>query len=199
MTHDELVRRAIAWLRSKRHDPVLAGIASCDEIPDAIGWTSGHSTVVECKTSRSDFLCDKWKYVGYKSNISGYVLRAKTPHQRDAYEKSGYVKVAIPRMGMYRYFMSEPGFITPSMITAEHPDHGLLHVQKRGVTVVMQAPKRSLDMVGQSSEIRYLRFAIVHLRDNLGRRGITCDLLKSTLYFGTDGIKIGPYARAEAD
>jgi len=62
MSHKELCDRAASWLRgSKRCDPVLYGIASAREIPDAIGWNSYGSIVVECKMSVEDFLRDKAK------------------------------------------------------------------------------------------------------------------------------------------
>jgi hypothetical protein len=41
---------------------VLADCGSCQERPDAIGWTApAHTIVVECKASRADFLRDSAK------------------------------------------------------------------------------------------------------------------------------------------
>jgi hypothetical protein len=60
MTHEKLVARAVAWLRSYRCGVVLSE-QSCasGETPDAIGWKLGcHSVLVECKISRADFLID---------------------------------------------------------------------------------------------------------------------------------------------
>lgn len=59
-THRELCVRAGKWLLSKNYYTVLVERQTFqEEIPDAIGWASlGHSAVVECKTSRSDFLAD---------------------------------------------------------------------------------------------------------------------------------------------
>jgi len=60
MTHGQLVRRAIAWLRSYGCGIVLSEQACVSgETPDAIGWKRRcHSVVVECKVSRADFFAD---------------------------------------------------------------------------------------------------------------------------------------------
>lgn len=63
-SHASLVTRAHKWL-----DSIGCGIALTEfstsngtgEIPDAIGWRSGVSILVEAKTSRGDFLADKMK------------------------------------------------------------------------------------------------------------------------------------------
>lgn len=77
MTHDELVVRALRWLKrpvsAKRPDgtrwykggcgvvvPELVSYAP--ETPDAIGWVNGgYSYLIECKTSLSDFHADRRK------------------------------------------------------------------------------------------------------------------------------------------
>ena len=65
MTHAELVEIAYRWLIGTRKCSFafteLACIAT-SEIPDAIGFRSDGSILVECKTSRSDFLADKKKF-----------------------------------------------------------------------------------------------------------------------------------------
>lgn len=70
MTHDELVRRAAKWLEQK-HAVVITEMGGSGEEPDAIGFRMGFSTLVECKTSRSDYYADRkkgldrmgdWKY-----------------------------------------------------------------------------------------------------------------------------------------
>ena len=58
MTHEELRKRAVRWL-TKKCPVVLSELVSANvEIPDAIGWNNGHSVLVECKISRSDFLAN---------------------------------------------------------------------------------------------------------------------------------------------
>ncbi len=64
MTHAELVRAAADWVRRRRYRVVLEDVqATCvSEQPDCIGWkTNGASILVECKSSRSDFLRDRKK------------------------------------------------------------------------------------------------------------------------------------------
>lgn len=65
MMHAELCALGEKWLR--RHgcrvvlrDPFKAAVYT-GECPDVIGWRDGHSILIECKTSRSDFLADKKK------------------------------------------------------------------------------------------------------------------------------------------
>ena len=63
MTHAQLVRKAIEWLRGYRCGVVLSEQACISgEMPDAIGWKRAcHSVLVECKVSRADFLADRAK------------------------------------------------------------------------------------------------------------------------------------------
>lgn len=63
LTHSELVKLAARWLRENRGCSVvlteLVTYNATGEQPDAIGFHSvGGSILVECKTSRSDFLTD---------------------------------------------------------------------------------------------------------------------------------------------
>lgn len=103
-THEELRKKAMSWLKRskwnhKTHQSegghcsiVLSEIVSSgDEIPDAIGWRMGHSVLVECKTSRSDFLAD-----------------AKKPH-----------RMMGTGAGEFRYFMVPKGLISENEIPLE--------------------------------------------------------------------------------
>ena len=87
MTHHELVERGARWLRNtKRCRVVLMEIVtSVSETPDVIGWKGALTTLVECKTSRSDFLRDKHK--------SFRINRDKG-------------------MGFRRYYLTPPGLLT---------------------------------------------------------------------------------------
>lgn len=65
MMHGELVVRAEAWLKQQGcgvtiRDPFRAYTLN-RELPDAIGWRGAISILIECKSSRSDFLADKRK------------------------------------------------------------------------------------------------------------------------------------------
>lgn len=63
-THKTLVKKAAAWLRNRKNcNVVFAELATQNnETPDTIGFHgAGGSILVECKTSRADFLADKNK------------------------------------------------------------------------------------------------------------------------------------------
>lgn len=88
LTHDELVERAVKWLKSTGHCGVAAPelITWCDEQPDAIGWRSRGAicVLIECKTTRADFLQD-----------------AKKWFRREPWDG----------VGNKRYFMTPPGIV----------------------------------------------------------------------------------------
>lgn len=59
MTHAELVNRARIWLMgTRRCFHVSTESGTFQERADAIGWRAGVSTLVECKTSWTDFVRD---------------------------------------------------------------------------------------------------------------------------------------------
>lgn len=60
MTHSTLVSRAKKWLQQK-HSIVVTEMGTSGEEPDAIGFRMGFSTLIECKTSRSDYYADRRK------------------------------------------------------------------------------------------------------------------------------------------
>ncbi len=65
MNHADLVKIAEKWLLGTRKCSFVFTELACihtSEIPDAIGFRDGHTILVECKTSRADFLSDKKKY-----------------------------------------------------------------------------------------------------------------------------------------
>ena len=61
--HSELVERARLWLMNRQRCELVVTEISLTGLnePDAIGWRQGHSTLIECKASRSDFRADRWK------------------------------------------------------------------------------------------------------------------------------------------
>jgi len=63
ITHAELVKVAEKWLYKTMGCGVVFTelVTMCPEIPDALGLRSDYTILVECKTSRSDFLADKRK------------------------------------------------------------------------------------------------------------------------------------------
>lgn len=64
MKHSELVTCAGKWLKSFGCSVVLCEMTAHTnngEMPDAIGWKGGHSILIECKSSRADFVADAKK------------------------------------------------------------------------------------------------------------------------------------------
>lgn len=62
MTHADLVAVAARWLRkTKGCGVVFTEHTAGFEHPDAMGWKSGFSYLVECKVSRADFFADQKK------------------------------------------------------------------------------------------------------------------------------------------
>lgn len=92
-THDELVNRAVRYLKNTRRCGVVFHefVTGASEIPDAIGWRSGgtHSILIECKASRSDWLADKKKH-GRKVTQRGWA-----------------------GLGYQRYYLVPPDLVTP--------------------------------------------------------------------------------------
>lgn len=105
MTHKDLIPIAAKWLAAK-HPVVITELATLGEEPDAIGWQSGYSTLIECKATRSDFLSD-----------------------RDKSFRRGY----IPGIGAYRYYLAPAGIIGVSDLP---PQWGLLEVTGQRVRLM---------------------------------------------------------------
>lgn len=61
ITHKELVQIATKWARSK-HLVVIPERSALHEVPDVLAISYAYSTLIECKTSRADFLRDKDKF-----------------------------------------------------------------------------------------------------------------------------------------
>jgi hypothetical protein len=55
VTHAQLVRAATLWLRREARVVATELATATGETPDAVGWCTNKTIVVECKTSREDF------------------------------------------------------------------------------------------------------------------------------------------------
>lgn len=108
-THADLVAIAGRWLRNTAGCTVvleeLCAATASGENPDAIGWYCARTLLIECKTSRSDFLADRKK-------------RFRADPSRG--------------MGLYRYFLAPRGLISPAELP---PRWGLLEVSGSRVSV----------------------------------------------------------------
>lgn len=111
MTHADLIRRAEKWLRNTMRCSVVVTemVSYANETPDAIGWTSSKSILIECKTSRADFLQDGKK------------------HFREHPEYG---------MGDFRFYMAPPGLIKSEELPKRW---GLLEALPKQVRIIMWA------------------------------------------------------------
>lgn len=111
--HDELVMRAEKWLKSQGCKIVIRDPFRCtnNENPDAIGWRSNISILIEVKASRSDFLADKKKM--FRQLPSG-------------------------GMGDWRFYLTPPEIVGPEDLPE---GWGLLWVEGKRIRKVHGAPK----------------------------------------------------------
>jgi hypothetical protein len=107
-SHDRLVKHAIRWLLGRGGCSIAFSefSTSAFEIPDAIGWKSRWSKVIECKTSRADFFADRRKPT---------------------------VRISKIAMGSERYYMVPTGLVAADEIL---DGWGLLYISKNRVTIV---------------------------------------------------------------
>ena len=113
MTHDELVIIAERWLLNSKGGGCgvvfreLTAYTDTGEIPDALGFSSWYSVLVECKVSRSDFLSDRKKH---------------------------FRKIPENGMGVFRYYMCTAGLIAPEELPSKW---GLIYVGEKGKAKVI--------------------------------------------------------------
>ena len=149
MTHEKLVKAAVAWLRRYGCGVVLSE-QSCasGETPDAIGWKRAcHSVVVECKISRADFLADRDK-----------------PFRRKA-EKG---------MGCERFYLAPAGLISANEIPI---GWGLIELRGREVVELVPASKKMRSTVGLRYEMNLLLASLRRVEVRIEPQSIT-DFLK---------------------
>jgi len=86
VTHSELTERAARWLKNTLNCRVVIRerVAACIETPDAAGWVNGYCILVECKTSRGDFLVD----------------------QKKSFRRNAHIGV-----GHWRFYLTAPGLL----------------------------------------------------------------------------------------
>jgi len=126
ITHDELVVRAVKWLKGTAHCGVAAPelITYCDEQPDAIGWRSRGAicVLVECKATRADFLQDR---------------------------KKCFRQMPWDGVGNKRYFMTPPGIVGLNDLP---PDWGLLEVEDKFIRKVRESGDFVIGLQNMKSE-----------------------------------------------
>lgn len=120
MTHSELVEIARQWLVRQKCTIITTEIASeASEQPDAIGWNGGHSTLVECKVSESDFKADAKKHFRQFPELG---------------------------MGCARYFLIPKGLVTVEEIP---PAWGVLEYDGKRVRTVRKSEQHKANSRGE--------------------------------------------------
>lgn len=146
MNHAELVQVAARWLRTaKRCSVVLTEPGMLSEVPDAIGWGPPGSIVVECKTSRADFLRDR-----------------KKPRQIEGSRHAPWL------LGDFRYYLAPQGLLSPSELG---PGVGLLARQGRRTVVLVEAARRDRTPERLGDEVLILRLQLARF-DETRRFGL---------------------------
>ena len=113
-THDELTHIAEKWL-AKYCGVVFRGLTTISyETPDAIGFRSDGSILIECKASRADFLADKKK----------------------VFRRAPYLG-----MGLFRYYLCPKDLIKPDELPEKW---GLLYVNNDGTVRKKVGPKGNI-------------------------------------------------------
>ena len=130
LTHDDLVARAVRWLRGTKKCKSVLGDResvcwSVSEQADAIGWTAHESFLVECKTSLSDFYADRRKPFRKNPKDNGRICRV-----------DGSTGGLLGGLGQYRYYLCEPGTIPISKI---NDPWGLLLCLPKIIRVALEA------------------------------------------------------------
>jgi len=145
MTHTQLVDKAVRWLRSYRCGVVLSEQACVSgEMPDAIGWKqASHSVLVECKTSRADFLAD----------------RAKPFRQKP--EKG---------VGSERFYLTPPGLIETAELP---PGWGLLELRRGRVDMLHASAKNLRTAAGFRYEMNLLLASLRRVEVRIEPQSIT--------------------------
>lgn len=151
-THADLVAKAAAWLRRNGWKVVLTELrTSSSEEPDAIGFCSGASHLIECKVSRADFQADKKKF-----------FRRNPKHG----------------MGTMRSFLTPAGLVAPQELPE---NWGLLEARGRRVWRVVDAvPFDDVDAIKAEREFIYSVLRRMDL-EGLLDKAIKAQSLKSTL------------------
>jgi len=99
MTHDDLIQRAERWLRNSLNCRVvmteLVAYTQSGETPDAIGFRTMETILVEAKTSKSDFYRDRKK-------PSRNWERPPALIEKD---------ITYPALGDWRFYLTPPGLL----------------------------------------------------------------------------------------
>ena len=134
MTHKELVKRAVSWLKINQRCTIVINELSSSHVSeqaDAIGFKGGMSILVECKCSRADFFADSKKH---------------------------FRKYGGDGMGNIRYYMTSVRMIKVNELP---PMWGLLEVYESQIRIKHRA--EFFDEINKTGEVALLTSVIRRL------------------------------------
>jgi hypothetical protein len=145
MTHAQLVQKAVAWLRAYRCGVVLSEQACLSgEMPDAIGWKRAcHSVLVECKSSRPDFLADRGKPFRSKQELG---------------------------LGCERFYLAPAALLRPEELPT---GWGLLECHNREIKLLRPAAKNLRTATGFRYEMNLLLASLRRVEIRIEPRNLT--------------------------
>ena len=138
MTHEQLIERAVRWLKGHGCYFVLSGgeaYCSVGECADAIGWEFRGSILIECKTTRADYFADRRK-----------------PWRRAC------------GLGMWRYYLAPAGVIPPAKLPA---CWGLLECHPKQIRRRLRAKRVPIGWWAAGAELRLLAKRAAKLQEAL--------------------------------
>lgn len=131
ITHSFLVEKGIKWLKSQGGYRWSCGVvfgelsAATDEKPDVLGFSSNSSTLIECKTSKSDF-------------------------KRD--QKKMFRSLPQKGMGKYRFYMCPTDLIKEEELPDKW---GLIYVSEGGMAKVIKLPENQFNNLQAENAYMY--------------------------------------------
>ncbi len=142
-----LVKKAVDWLRRQYGCGIILSEQYCatGEIPDAIGWKGFcYSVVVECKTTRADFLADTNKPFRLKPEEG---------------------------LGAERYYFAPSGLITPQELPKAW---GLVECSRTEARVIRRASRTDQrTMIGVMKEMNLLLASLRRVEVRIEPQSIT--------------------------
>jgi len=126
-----LIQHSAAWLKRKGYPLVITDMTHAgSETADAIGWNNKHSTLIECKASRSDFRSDASKSFRIKPDTG---------------------------MGTFRYYCTPAGLLKPEELPE---GWGLLEWDGRKMVELRKSGRFTQKPYGVRQEVSLLLSAI---------------------------------------
>lgn len=165
--HTQLIELSAKWLAVK-HAVVITDMShGLGETADAIGWTCGFSTLVECKASRADFLGDKHK-----------------PWRRDPSRG----------MGNFRYYATPAGMVAPTELPE---NWGLLEMHRGKLKVIVKARQQKRGASAETSLLVSALRRVAHTcPEGMAVRCYTIQSTKARATLGVREIEPLPITRA---